>query len=83
MGLDHVSFVTSHDQLTDTVQRLAASLGSAFVDGGVHRGFGTGNFTLPLQNGHCLEIMYPLDHTSSDSTPFGKAVSQRTAEGGG
>jgi hypothetical protein len=83
MRLDHVSYVTSHDQLADTVQRLGARLGSTFVDGGIHPRFGTRNFTLPLQNGHYLEVVCPLDHPSSDSTPFGKAVSQRAAEGGG
>ena len=36
MRLDHVSYVTSHDQLADTVQRLGSRLGSTFVDGGVH-----------------------------------------------
>ena len=83
MRLDHVSYVTSHDQLADTVQRLGARLGSTFVDGGIHPRFGTRNFTLPLQNGHYLEVVCPLDHPSSDSIPFGKAVSQRAAEGGG
>ena len=83
MRSDHVSYVTSHHQLTDTVQRLGARLGSTFVDGGIHPRFGTRNFTLPLQNGHYLEVVCPLDHPSSDSTPFGKAVSQRAAEGGG
>ena len=83
MRLDHVSYVTSHDQLADTVQRLGARLGSTFVDGGIHPRFGTRNFTLPLQNGHYLEVVCPLDHPSSDSTPFGKAVSERAAEGGG
>ena len=34
MRLDHVSYVTSHDQLADTVQRLGSRLGSTFVDGG-------------------------------------------------
>jgi hypothetical protein len=43
MRLDHVSYVTSHDQLADTVQRLGARLGSTFVDGGVHPRFGTRN----------------------------------------
>jgi hypothetical protein len=83
MRLDHVSYVTSHDQLADTVQRLGARLGSTFVDGRIYPRFGTRNFTLPLQNGHYLEVVCPLDHPSSDSTPFGKAVSQRAAEGGG
>jgi Glyoxalase-like domain len=83
MRLDHVSYVTSHDQLADTVQRLGALLGSTFVDGGVHPRFGTRNFTLPLQNGKYLEVVCPLDHPATDSSPFGKAVSRRAAEGGG
>ena len=83
MRLDHVSYVTSHDQLADTVQRLGSRLGSSFVDGGVHPRFGTRNFTLPLQNGHYIEVVCPLDHPASDSSPFGKAVSERAAEGGG
>ncbi len=83
MRLDHVSYVTSHDQLADTVQRLGSRLGSTFVDGGIHPRFGTRNFTLPLQNGHYLEVVCPLDHPASDSSPFGKAVSRRAAEGGG
>ena len=62
MRLDHVSYVTSHDQLADTVQRLGARLGSTFVDGGVHPRFGTRNFTMPLQNGQYIEVVCPLDH---------------------
>ena len=83
MRLDHISYVTSHDQLADTVQRLGARLGSTFVDGGVHPRFGTRNFTLPLQNGRYIEVVCPLDHPATDSSPFGKAVSRRAAEGGG
>ena len=83
MRLDHVSYVTSQHQLADTVQRLGSRLGSTFVDGGVHPRFGTRNFTLPLQNGHYIEVVCPLDHPASDASPFGKAVSRRAAEGGG
>ncbi|HUW88506.1 MAG TPA: VOC family protein [Candidatus Paceibacterota bacterium] len=83
MRLDHVSYVTSHDQLADTVQRLGSRLGTAFVDGGVHPRFGTRNFTLPLSNGHYIEVVCPLDHPASDASPFGKAVSKRASEGGG
>ena len=83
MRLDHVSYVTSHDQLADTVQRLGSRLGSTFVDGGVHPRFGTRNFTLSLQNGHYLEVVCPLDHPAADASPFGRAVSKRAAEGGG
>ena len=83
MRLDHISYVTSHDQLADTVQRLGSRLGSTFVDGGVHPRFGTRNFTMPLLDGQYLEVVCPLDHPAADSSPFGKAVSQRANEGGG
>lgn len=83
MRLDHISYVTSHDQLADTVQRLGSLLGSTFVDGGIHPRFGTRNFTMPLLNGQYLEVVCPLDHPAADSSLFGKAVSQRANEGGG
>lgn len=83
MRLDHISYVTSHDQLADTVQRLGSRLGTAFVDGGVHPRSGTRNFTLPLINGHYLEVVCPLNHPATDASPFGKAVAKRADEGGG
>ena len=83
MRLDHVSYVTSHDQLADTVQRLGSRLGSTFVDGGVHPRFGTRNFTAPLQNGQYIEVVCPLDHPSTEQTPWGKAVSKKAQSGGG
>jgi hypothetical protein len=83
MRLDHVSYVTSHDQLSDTVQRLGSRLSGTFVDGGIHPRFGTRNFTMPLKNGHYLEVVCPLDHPAADSSPFGKAVSKKANEGGG
>ena len=83
MRLDHISYVTSRNQLADTVQHLGTRFGSTFVDDGIHPRFGKHNFTFPLQNGHYLEAVCPPDHPSSNSTPFGKAVSQRAAEGGG
>ena len=83
MRLDHVSYVTSHDQLADTVQRLGSRLGSTFVDGGVHPRFGTRNFTAPLQNGQYIEVVCPLDHPSTEQTPWGKAVSRKAHSGGG
>jgi hypothetical protein len=83
MHLDHVSYVTTHDQLADTVQRLGSRLGSTFVDGGVHPRFGTRNFTMPLTDGYYVEVVCPLDHPATDASPFGKAVSQRAKEGGG
>ena len=83
MRLDHVSYVASHDQLADTVQRLGSRLGTTFVDGGIHPRYGTRNFTAPLKNGQYIEVVCPLDHPATESTPWGKAVSKKANEGGG
>lgn len=83
MRLDHVSYVTSHEQLSDTVQRIGSRLGGTFIDGGIHPRFGTRNFIMPLKNDQYLEVVCPLDHPSADSSPFGKMVSSRASEGGG
>jgi hypothetical protein len=83
MRLDHVSYVTSHEQLADTVQRLGARLGTAFVDGGIHPRFGTRNFTAPLKNGQYIEVVCPLDHPATEQTSWGKAVSKKANDGGG
>lgn len=81
--LDHLSYATSYDQLVDVVQRIGSRIGSAFVDGGIHPRFGTRNFTLPLKNGHYLEVVCPLDHPAAEESAFGKAVSNRANQGGG
>ena len=83
MQLDHISYVTSHDQLADTVQRLGSRLGTTFVDGGIHPRFGTRNFTAPLMNGQYIEVVCPLDHPATEQTPWGRAVSSKANEGGG
>ena len=83
MRLDHVSYVTTHEQLADTVQRLGSLIGSAFVDGGIHPRFGTRNFTCALKNGQYIEVVCPLDHPATEQTPWGKAVSKKANEGGG
>ena len=83
MRLDHISYAASHDQIADVIQRLGSRIGSAFTDGGIHPRFGTRNFTLPLKNGHYLEVVCPLDHPATEASPFGKIVTQRANEGGG
>jgi hypothetical protein len=83
MRLDHVSYVTSHEQIADTVQRLGSRLGSTFVDGGIHPRFGTRNFTCALKNGQYIEVVCPLDHPATEQTPWGKAVAMKANEGGG
>ena len=74
MRLDHVSYAVSNNELADTVQRLGASLGAAFSDGGRHPRFGTRNFILPLQNGTYFEVVAALDHPAAEQAAFGKAV---------
>jgi hypothetical protein len=83
MRLDHVSYVASHDQISDVVNRIGSQIGTAFVDGGIHPKFGTRNFTAPLLNGQYIEIVCPLDHPATDATPFGKAVKRKAESGGG
>jgi hypothetical protein len=83
MRLDHISYVTSHEQLADTVQRLGSRLGVTFVDGGIHPRFGTRNFTAPLLDNQYIEVVCPLDHPATEQTPWGKAVSRKATEGGG
>jgi hypothetical protein len=83
MRLDHISYVTSHEQLADTVQRLGGRIGTTFVDGGIHPRFGTRNFTAPLENQQYIEVVCPLDHPATEQTPWGKAVAKKANEGGG
>lgn len=83
MRLDHVSYAVSPQEFADTVQRLGASLGSTFSDGGKHPGFGTRNFILPLANGCYVEVVTTLDHPATEQSVFAKAVKHRYEEGGG
>ena len=83
MRLDHVSYVASHYQISDVVNRIGSKIGTAFVDGGIHPKFGTRNFTAPLLNGQYIEIVCPLDHPATDATPFGQAVKKKADAGGG
>ena len=83
MRLDHVSYVASHDQISDVVNRIGSQIGTAFVDGGIHPKFGTRNFTAPLLNGQYIEVVCALDHPATDLTPFGRAVKKKSEEGGG
>ena len=81
--LDHISYAAGPEGLGAAAQRLGAALGAGFSDGGMHPRFGTRNFILPLASGVYLEVVGALDHPASDKAPFGQAVKQRTAAGGG
>ena len=83
MRLDHVSYVASHDQISDVVNRIGSQIGTAFIDGGIHPRFGTRNFTAPLLNGQYIEIVCPMDHPATEATPFGRAVKKKADSGGG
>ena len=83
MRLDHISYVASHDQISDVVNRIGSQIGTAFVDGGIHPKFGTRNFTAPLLNGQYIEVVCPLDHPATGATAFGQAVKKKAEAGGG
>ena len=83
MRLDHISYVASHDQISDVVNRIGSQIGTAFIDGGIHPKFGTRNFTAPLLNNQYIEVVCPLDHPATDVTPFGQAVKKKAEAGGG
>ena len=83
MRLDHISYVASHDQISDVVNGIVSQIGTAFIDGGIHPKFGTRNFTAPLLNGQYIEVVCPLDHPATDATSFGQAVKKKAEAGGG
>jgi hypothetical protein len=83
MRLDHLSYAAGPEGLAACVQRLGARLGAAFSDGGLHPSFGTRNFVLPLAAGCYLEVVAALEHPAVDRAPFGRAVRDRSDDGGG
>ena len=83
MEIDHVSYVASHDQISDVISRIGLLIGSPFIDGGIHPRFGTRNFTAPLKNGQYIEVVCPIDHPATDQSNFGIAVKQKALNGGG
>lgn len=83
MRLDHISYACTSNEIADVVQRIGSDLGASFVDGGRHPSFGTRNFVLPLAEGCYIEVVSALDHPAAEKAPFGRAVQQRAADGGG
>lgn len=83
MKLDHISYVSAHNQISETVSRIGSQIKTAFVDGGFHPKFGTRNFIAPLLNGTYIEVVCPIDHPATDTTPFGRMVKQKAELGGG
>ena len=83
MHLDHLSFAVGSKNLKETAAELAELFGAPLLAGGPHPRFGTMNMILPLEDGQYLELVEALDHPASDKAPFGQAVRERTASGGG
>lgn len=81
--LDHLSYAAGPEGLASAVQRLGSMLRAGFDDGGLHPGFGTRNFILPLASHIYLEAVGALDHPAVDKAAFGRAVKQRCESGGG
>ncbi len=83
MRLDHISYACTTGEVADVIQRIGSDLGGTFVDGGRHPSFGTRNFILPLAGGCYVEVVSALDHPAAQKAPFGRAVAQHAADGGG
>ena len=83
MRLDHLSYACTTSEIADVIQRIGGDLGATFVDGGRHPQFGTRNFILPLARGCYIEVVSALDHPAAEKAPFGRAVAQVAADGGG
>jgi hypothetical protein len=66
-------YVTFHDQLAGTVQRLSARLGSTFVNGGIHSHFGARTFTLRYKM-YYREAVYLFDNPSTDKKVIAKII---------
>src|SRR5664279_2261369 len=83
MRLDHLSYAAGPDGLASCAQRLGARLGAGFSDGGIHPRFGTRNFVLALAGGCYVEVVEALKHPAVERASFGRAVRDRTDDGGG
>lgn len=83
MHVDHLIFATGPDGLKAEAERLAASLGTEYKDGGFHPRFGTRNHIIPLADARYIEVVEVLDHPAADKAAFGQAVRARSEMGGG
>jgi hypothetical protein len=69
--LDHVQIAVP--DLAATGDRLAANLGVASVEGGIHPGWGTGNRIVPLGDSY-LELVSVIDEELARQNTFGRWV---------
>lgn len=83
MRVDHVVYASESDGLVATAKRLGDLLGVEPADGGIHPRFGTRNSVIPLKEHRFIEFVEPLDHPVTEKAPFGRAVRNRSLEGGG
>jgi hypothetical protein len=83
MRLDHLSYAAGPEGLERCAERLAERLGVGVQQGGVQPSAGTRNIVLPLAGGCYLEVAEALDHPAVGLAAFGRAVRDRSADGGG
>ncbi|MFV0430284.1 MAG: VOC family protein [Arachnia sp.] len=83
MHVDHLIFATGPDGLRADAERLAATLGAEYKDGGFHPRFGTRNHIIPLADARYIEVVEVLDHPAAEKAAFGQAVRARSETGGG
>ena len=76
MCLDHVSNITFHGQLVNTVLPLGFGFRNIFVDGGVYSRFGNRNFAALLPSGQYIEGMFRLDQSAHYLSPSANALSK-------
>lgn len=80
LEFDHVVLAT--DDLARGASDLEQDTGLAAMAGGRHLGHGTHNAIVPLDHGY-IELVAIADPAEAETSPFGRAVAARNAEGGG
>ena len=83
MHLDHVIYAVGPGGLEAEAARFEDLLSTHVYDGGVHPGFGTQIDLVPMSGGRYVEIVEVLDHPAAAKVPYGQAVRERSALGGG
>lgn len=78
IGLDHV--IVAVADLDHAAARFERDLGLASVEGGRHRGLGTGNRIVPLGDSY-VELMAVVDEDEARDSPLAAWVRRTCAEG--
>jgi hypothetical protein len=76
--LDHV--IVAVRDLSDAAARVERDYGLTSVEGGRHRGLGTGNRIVPLGDSY-VELMAVVDETEAEGSPLAAWVRRTCADG--